>query len=435
MTLTLADLLGYRSTAPLAGRTDRPPADVPVSDRELPEAAAVPVVEGPTPSLRVAGTHDSADSDPADDDSDDKGKDLNLLAIYQAQAGRLPLLTAHQEVELSRRVHAGLAAKARLDEGTTPTHLLPADHAAVADGHAARNLLIEHNLRLVVHIAIRHRRTVSMDTLDLVQAGNEGLIRAAEKFDGSLGNRFSTYATWWIRQSISRTCDDVDRTIRIPVHRVEVNRRVRAAALADAGARPDGVADLAAVAAHLGSTIAEVRTSLLELDQTVSLEHPTGLPDAPTVLDVLAGLPQEDPGPDELAFAALIADEIDRVLTGLGQRPRSVLRARHGLDGDEQQTLEQISKPLGITRERVRQIEAKAAEELRGTHGSHLSALLIIGDPWRDEDHARFTTAAEDAAWRRYLVRAHEALSRTRTRPRPGGPHDDIEHLGCYSYT
>ncbi|MQS09168.1 RNA polymerase sigma factor, partial [Streptomyces alkaliphilus] len=288
----------------------------------------------------------------------------DLFRQYLREIGRVPLLTAADEVELARRIEAGVLAEHKLDTLRTPDARLALDlDRLVVRGRLAKRRLIEANLRLVVSIAKRYLgRGLTM--LDLVQEGNLGLIRAVEKFDHARGFKFSTYATWWIRQAMSRAIADQARTIRVPVHVVElINRVVRTqrAMLQERGVEP-GVEE---VAARLDLTPERVGEILNLARDPVSLQAPVGEED-----DIHFGDLIEDAdllGPAESATLLLLREQLHAVLSTLGDRERRVVELRYGLSDGRPRTLEEIGQMFGVTRERIRQIEHKTLHKLR-TH-------------------------------------------------------------------
>ena len=290
------------------------------------------------------------------------GPVADLFRQYLREIGRIPLLTAAEEVELARRVEAGLFAEEKLNCQSDPdgdfSHEL--DQLVVL-GRIAKRRLIEANLRLVVSVAKRYvGRGLTM--LDLVQEGNLGLIRAVEKFDYTRGYKFSTYATWWIRQAMSRALADQARTIRVPVHVVElINRvvRVQRRLLQERGYEP-ATGD---VAAQLGLTAERVCEVLRLAQEPVSLHAPVGDED-----DVALGDLIEDgdaTSPLEAAAFLLLREHLDVALSTLGERERKVIQLRYGLVDGRPRTLEEIGQVFGVTRERIRQIESKTLNKLR----------------------------------------------------------------------
>ncbi|MEU3500971.1 RNA polymerase sigma factor [Streptomyces hundungensis] len=293
---------------------------------------------------------------------DTGGPSSDLFRQYLREIGRIPLLTAAEEVELARRVEAGLFAEEKLTSTPDLDSQLALDlDKLVVMGRMAKRRLIEANLRLVVSVAKRYvGRGLTM--LDLVQEGNLGLIRAVEKFDYARGYKFSTYATWWIRQAMSRALADQARTIRVPVHVVElINRvvRVQRRMLQERGYEPTPDE----VAAHLDLTPERVGEVLRLAQEPVSLHAPVGEED-----DVALGDLIEDgdaASPVESAAFLLLRQHLEAVLSTLGERERKVVQLRYGLADGRPRTLEEIGRIFGVTRERIRQIESKTLNKLR----------------------------------------------------------------------
>ena len=286
----------------------------------------------------------------------------DLIRQYLREIGAYPLLTAADEVSLAMAMEAGREAEAVLaSTGETLTRARRRQlQRAVAAGEEAKRQFIQANLRLVVSIAKRYRRA-DLPLLDLVQEGNLGLIRAVEKFDHSKGCKFSTYATWWIRQAVSRAIADKARTIRLPAHVVEQAGRVRrmASTLSEALGREPTVEE---VAERLGIKPQTVDDLQHLLPDPISLQSPVGL-DGTELSELI-----EDHGatvPFEAAAAALAGDELRAAMESLGPREREVLEMRFGLGGEIPRTLEEIGREFRLTRERIRQIEAKAFARLR----------------------------------------------------------------------
>jgi RNA polymerase primary sigma factor len=287
----------------------------------------------------------------------------DLVRIYLREIGRVPLLTAHDEVELAKAIEAGLFAEEKLQGG------LQADCAGArtaelmliaADGIAAKQRLIEANLRLVVSIAKRYIGR-GLVFLDLIQEGNLGLIRAVEKFDYTKGYKFSTYATWWIRQAITRAIADQARTIRIPVHMVEtINKmaRIQRQLHQDLGRE----ATPGEIAAEMGlhpDRVAEIQRIAQE---PVSLQSPIGEEDSDLgdfIEDADAVVPME------AAAFIMLQDQLDRVLDNLNIREQRIIQMRFGLTDGHPRTLEEVGREFGVTRERIRQIESKTLAKLR----------------------------------------------------------------------
>ncbi|MFF1684876.1 MULTISPECIES: RNA polymerase sigma factor [unclassified Streptomyces] len=320
---------------------------------------------GPRPP--VALLLDTVDAEtpeppPARGRADTGGPSSDLFRQYLREIGRIPLLTAAEEVDLARKVEAGLFAEEKLTGTTDPDSQLAIDlDKLVVMGRMAKRRLIEANLRLVVSVAKRYvGRGLTM--LDLVQEGNLGLIRAVEKFDYARGYKFSTYATWWIRQAMSRALADQARTIRVPVHVVElINRvvRVQRRMLQERGYEPTPEE----VAAHLELPPERVSEVLRLAQEPVSLHAPVGEED-----DVALGDLIEDgdaTSPVESAAFLLLREHLEAVLSTLGERERKVVQLRYGLADGRPRTLEEIGRIFGVTRERIRQIESKTLNKLR----------------------------------------------------------------------
>ncbi len=292
-----------------------------------------------------------------------EGGSFDPVRMYLKEIGKVPLLIAEQEVMLAKRIEAGLLAVAKLDEedGTLNEHELAGLHGVARDGDIAKRQLTEANLRLVVSIAKRYVGR-GMALLDLIQEGNLGLIRAVEKFDYTKGFKFSTYATWWIRQAITRAIADQARTIRIPVHMVEtMNKvlRVQRQMLQEMGREPT----VDEVAAKVELTPDRVREIRRIAQEPVSLETPVGEED-----DSLLGDFVEDPSaiaPAAAAARRLLGEAIEEALQELNDREQQVVRLRFGLDDGRIRTLEEVGKEFGVTRERIRQIESKTLAKLR----------------------------------------------------------------------
>ncbi|MFC7931019.1 RNA polymerase sigma factor [Streptomyces cinereoruber] len=290
------------------------------------------------------------------------GPSSDLFRQYLREIGRIPLLTAEEEVELARRVEAGLFAEEKLANAPDLDTRLAGDlDRLVVLGRIAKRRLIEANLRLVVSVAKRYvGRGLTM--LDLVQEGNLGLIRAVEKFDYARGYKFSTYATWWIRQAMSRALADQARTIRVPVHVVElINRvvRVQRRMLQERGYEPTPEE----VAAQLDLPPERIGEVLRLAQEPVSLHTPVGEEE-----DVALGDLIEDgdaTSPVESAAFLLLRRHLEDVLSTLGERERKVVQLRYGLDDGRPRTLEEIGQLFGVTRERIRQIESKTLGKLR----------------------------------------------------------------------
>ncbi|HEX8981440.1 MAG TPA: RNA polymerase sigma factor RpoD [Ktedonobacterales bacterium] len=282
----------------------------------------------------------------------DSGLD-DPVRMYLREIGRVPLLSAEQEVSLAKRMECGKAERAKPRNQQSLR--------ALFDAEDAQRQLTEANLRLVVSVAKKYIGR-GMNLLDLIQEGNIGLIRAVEKFDYTKGYKFSTYATWWIRQAITRAIADQARTIRIPVHMVEtINRLIRTSRrlLQEMGHEPSAEE----IAAEMQITPEKVREIIKVSQEPVSLETPIGEEDDSHLGDFL-----EDHAalaPAEAASHQLLKEQVKDALGSLTQREQEVLRLRFGLDDGRSRTLEEVGKEFRVTRERIRQIEAKALRKLR----------------------------------------------------------------------
>lgn len=264
-----------------------------------------------------------------------EGVTTDPVRMYLKEIGRIPLLTAEEEVDLAQRIEQG-------DE-------------------KARQKLTESNLRLVVSIAKKYVGR-GMSFLDLIQEGNIGLARAVEKYDWRKGYKFSTYATWWIRQAITRAIADQARTIRVPVHMVEtINKLIRTSRqlMQELGREPTHEE----IGKKMEMTPSRVREILKIAQDTTSLEAPVGDEDDSMLGDFIAD--KRQPSPYDVASKELLKDNIEEVLKTLSEREAKVLVMRFGLDGDSAKTLEEVGREFGVTRERIRQIEAKALRKLK----------------------------------------------------------------------
>jgi len=310
--------------------------------------------------------------------------------MYLREIGRVPLLVAEEEVSLAEAIRRGGEAREDLTGGSPDPRKRRELEEAVRLGDVAWRHLTEANLRLVVSIAKRYVRR-GMSLLDLIQEGNIGLLHAVEKFDPGKGYRFSTYATWWIRQAINRSIADQSRTIRIPVHMIDaINRRLRAsrtlaqelgreptseevalkmgllspeetAAIEDALSVGEPVAP--ALLHRLKTAASKVGSIVRMSQEPMSLEMPVGSEDANPLGDFIED--ESVPGPDDETSRQLLREQMKDILDSLSPRERHVLRLRFGLDDGQTHTLEEVGQKFGVTRERVRQIEAKALRKLR----------------------------------------------------------------------
>jgi RNA polymerase primary sigma factor len=293
----------------------------------------------------------------------------DLVRIYLREIGRVPLLTAEDEVELAKAIEAGLYAEEKLNGGYP---LLGEERADLewlaADGVRGKQRLIEANLRLVVSIAKRYIGR-GLVFLDLIQEGNLGLIRAVEKFDYTRGYKFSTYATWWIRQAITRAIADQARTIRVPVHMVEtINKLARVQRQLHQELGREATVD--EIAAEMGVEPERVAEIQRIAQEPVSLQSPIGeeesdlgdfIEDADAVV------------PIEAAAFIMLQDQLERVLCELSDREQRIIQLRFGLTDGHPRTLEEVGREFGVTRERIRQIESKTLAKLR-----HPSRALLL---------------------------------------------------------
>jgi RNA polymerase sigma factor (sigma-70 family) len=289
-------------------------------------------------------------------------RDQDLVRVYLDGIGRYPLLSKDDEVRLAQLIEDGRAAEAELGSGVALSPQRGRElKRAKRVGESAAEEFINSNLRLVVSIAKRYRAS-EMPMLDLIQEGNLGLIHAVEKFDWRKGFKFSTYATWWIRQSIGRGIDNSSRTVRLPVHAGDQMRRVLRArsALEGEAARPPTSAELAA---HLHMSEEEVASMLTYVIEPVSLATLVG-PEGDTELaDIVADA--SAPTPFDVVAGELMGAEVERLLACLDEREGLILRLRYGLDRGEPRTLDEVGAAMNLTRERIRQIERSALAKLR----------------------------------------------------------------------
>jgi RNA polymerase primary sigma factor len=296
------------------------------------------------------------------------------VRMYLQEIGQVPLLTAEQEVKLAKQMEAGDIARRRIEcaECCTPQERSSCEQE-LATGCEARQHLIQANLRLVVSIAKKYT-SYGLTMMDLVQEGNIGLMRAVEKFDYTKGHKFSTYATWWIRQAITRAIADQSRTIRLPVHMGEAISQVKRTShkLQQSMQReptPEEIADA------MGINPNKVRRTLEASMHPLSLEMPVGQDGEGRMGDFI----EDDrvAAPAEAAAASMLREQIEEVLQKLPERERKIIQLRYGLKDGRYRTLEEVGIEFGITRERIRQIEAVALRKLRHPHlGKKLRGYL-----------------------------------------------------------
>ncbi len=373
-----------------AGNVNDAVAGGPAAEAEPPElaaagAGAAPAADGPAVveqagRARAGGEGEDEAFVYGDDDDDlpaaqvaSAGATADPVKDYLKQIGKVPLLNAEQEVELAKRIEAGLFAEEKLADA-------PAGQASeqrwdmewiAEDGRRAKNHLLEANLRLVVSLAKRYTGR-GMLFLDLIQEGNLGLIRAVEKFDYTKGYKFSTYATWWIRQAITRAMADQARTIRIPVHMVEViNKlaRVQRQMLQDLGREPTPEE----LAAELDMTPEKVIEVQKYGREPISLHTPLGEDGDSEFGDLIEDSEAIQPG--EAVSFTLLQEQLHSVLDTLSEREAGVVSMRFGLTDGQPKTLDEIGKVYGVTRERIRQIESKTMSKLR-----HPSRSQVLRD-------------------------------------------------------
>ncbi|MBX3313858.1 MAG: RNA polymerase sigma factor RpoD [Actinobacteria bacterium] len=311
------------------------------------------------------------------------GGSADPVRVYLREIGRVALLTGPEEVMLARRIEAGGQAGDRLAELEAAGRLGDLSFAdkrqlerTARDGERAKSDLIQANLRLVVSIAKRYVGR-GMQLLDLIQEGNLGLMRAVEKFDYTKGFKFSTYATWWIRQAITRAIADQARTIRIPVHMVEsINKvhRIQRQMMQELEREPT----VEELAAKVDMTPERVREIMRISQDPLSLDSPVGETDDSNLSDFIEDTQADAPA--EMAARKMLGDAVIEALSELSDREKDVVRLRFGLDDGQARTLEEVGKEFGVTRERIRQIEAKTLAKLRNPHRSQKLRDYLDGD-------------------------------------------------------
>jgi RNA polymerase primary sigma factor len=313
---------------------------------------------------------DGVEEDQDDDESLEIDQNENYLSnidtddtigLYLKEVGRVPLLTAQEEVDLAQRIEQGRLAREELARGNVSQHRRKDLQYFVRDGWDAREHLITANSRLVISVAKKYMGR-GVPFLDLIQEGNIGLIRAAKKFDYRRGHKFSTYATWWIRQAVTRAIADQGRTIRVPVHMGDqINKLLRTQHQLTQSLGRDPIVEELAEA--LDVTPQKVENMIQVSRRPLSLETPTDDEEDSVLGDFIQD--DEIPGPDDTATYNLLREHLLGVLDGLPPREVRILQLRYGLLDGQAYTLEEVGRKMGVTRERVRQIEAQALSRLR----------------------------------------------------------------------
>jgi RNA polymerase primary sigma factor len=365
-TVSTVSTTGTASTTRGAVATSEPPAS---STARKPAAVA----PSAAPAKKTRTTRRTADAaDGYSDGEGFRGSAPDPVHMYLKEIGKVKLLDGTLEVELAERILIGEEAAKRLaafeGESGDAYPSRASDRVLVRRGQQAKEALIEANLRLVVSIAKRYRNR-GLAFLDLIQEGNLGLMRAVEKFDHTKGFKFSTYATWWIRQAITRAIADQARTIRIPVHMVETINKVvwaQRQLLQELGREPSAEE----VAGRVDFTIERVREIQRINQDTVSLEQPMGDEDDFSLSDLIED--REAVDPDDAAARMMLDDAVREALGHLSPREQDVVRLRFGLEDGKIRTLEEVGKAFGVTRERIRQIEAKTLAKLRRPESAQL---------------------------------------------------------------
>jgi RNA polymerase sigma factor (sigma-70 family) len=294
--------------------------------------------------------------------TDEVAEERDLVGVYLHEISKTPLLDAAQEVDLSKNIEAGLYAEYLLELDELPARWDRDElKAMVRLGDTAKDLFIRANLRLVVSIARRYVRS-GMPMLDLIQEGNTGLVRAVEKFDYERGFKFSTYATWWIRQAISRAIAQQERTVRLPVHLVEDVNRMRNVVrqlTRELGGEPEVIQ----IADSLGVTPERVVELKRWSQDTVSLDTPVG-DDGDTSLGDLVS-DNDSPSPEDVVVASMERNRIAGLLGHLDDRSAGIMRARYGLEDGREHSLTEVASRFSLSRERIRQLEIQALGRLR----------------------------------------------------------------------
>ena len=303
----------------------------------------------------------------------------DLVRLYLTDIGQYPLLTKDDEVRLAQAIEAGVAARAE-QENTKAKDLTAAKkrelRRAVRAGDEAQRTFVQSNLRLVVSIAKKYQAS-GLPLLDLIQEGNLGLMHAVEKFDWRKGFKFSTYATWWIRQAITRAIADQARTIRIPVHMVESIikvHRVQRQMMQELEREPT----VEELAAKVDMTPDRVREIMRISQDPLSLDSPVGETDDSQLSDFIEDTQADAPA--EMAARNMLGKAVVEALSELSDREKEVVRLRFGLDDGQARTLEEVGKEFGVTRERIRQIESKTLAKLRHPHRSQKLRDYLDGE-------------------------------------------------------
>ncbi|MBI5669160.1 MAG: sigma-70 family RNA polymerase sigma factor [Chloroflexi bacterium] len=337
---------------------------------ELPPDADLDLVEDEEPELALA----ELDEDLIEDAGYQQAIDTDdVVGLYLKEAGRVPLLTAEEEVALAKRMEAGKLAKEQLDEYGDALGEDDVDelYRLINDGEAAQEHLVRANARLVISVAKKYIGR-GVPFLDLIQEGNIGLIRATNKFEYQRGHKFSTYATWWIRQAVSRAVADQGRTIRVPVHmgdQLNRMRRVQLNLIQELGREPS----IEELAEGMETTPDKIENLLEIARHPVSLETPIDEEGDSTFGDFVEDV--SSPAPSEEVATHLLHEQLERALNRLPTREAQILRLRYGLEDGRVYTLEEVGQTIGVTRERVRQLEAQALNRLRQS-----SAHVILRD-------------------------------------------------------
>ncbi|MFB9993556.1 sigma-70 family RNA polymerase sigma factor [Deinococcus oregonensis] len=387
-TLTASTPIAKRTRAPRQARTPKSAAHDPAAAEEFDPSAELTALDQLAPPVDPDVLDDDlsleADLDPAPVDASKDAEELEIqisadayqgdsLRQYLHEIGQIELLSAVEEIDLARRYEEGETARSELE--STPDlddrhrrHL----QRLVEDSEAAKKALIEANLRLVVSIAKKYANR-GLNLLDLIQEGNQGLIRGVEKFEYRRGYKFSTYATWWIRQALTRAIADKSRTIRVPVHMVEtINKLSRVSSQLEMELSREPLAEEMAEAMGAGWDAEKVTETQKVGHEPISLETPIGDEGDSFYGDFL---PDERFGsPVQNASQTLLSEALERALSSLGEREALVLKLRNGFVDGREHTLEEVGQLLSVTRERVRQIESKALRKLK--YGESLDAGL-----------------------------------------------------------